>query len=462
MLKRLATALWGNFESADELKKFGFLAGIFGLIIGTYWTLRPMKDGIFNAIIGIDYQPYAKMLSVLVVFPLVILYGKLIDAFPRHRVFYVLITIYAILALALAYFLLNSEFGLANTVKSPGRILGWCWYVYVESFGSLIVALFWAFTTDTTLPESAKRGFPIIALFGQIGNMVGPYFLNAKKLGFTPTTHWLGFTNSAPIVGICAVLMILTAILFWLMLRSVPQGQFASYQAEGEEVVSESEPGFLEGLKLLVTQPYLLGIFMIITIYEVIVTILDFHFKATAASIYPEESSLSSYLSEYAVLTGLVSMICVLLGINNIQRKLGMKASLIMLPILVGVAVVVIKFNPGWLAMALWIMVFSKAVNYALNQPTLKQLYIPTTKETKYKSQAWIEMFGSRGSKAAGSAVNAIRAPLKVRYGAIGGVNAFLTISTLISGGLLFVWLFAALYIANAYNKAIKENRVVC
>ena len=121
MFKRIATALWGNFESAEELKKFGFLAAIFGLIIGTYWTLRPMKDGIFNALIGLkDYQPYAKMLSVIVVFPLVILYSKLIDTFPRHRVFYVLISIYAILALIFAYFLMHPDFGIANTVKSPG------------------------------------------------------------------------------------------------------------------------------------------------------------------------------------------------------------------------------------------------------------------------------------------------------------------------------------------------------
>ncbi len=461
MLKRLATALWGKFESPEELKKFGFLAVIFGLIIGTYWTLRPMKDGIFNAIIGIDYQPYAKMLSVLVVFPLVILYGKLIDMFPRHKVFYVLIAIYASLAIILTYFLLSPEFGLLNTVKSPARILGWLWYVYVESFGSLIVALFWAFTTDTTLPDSAKRGFPIIALFGQIGNMVGPFFLNAKRLGFTPAVHWLGFTNSAPILAISAGIMVFTGFVFWLMIRMVPKAQFASYGAPQEKSKDE-EPGFLEGLKLLVTQRYLLGIFMIVTIYEIIVTILDFHFKATAANLFFEESALSSYLSEYAVWTGLISMLCVLFGINNIQRKLGMKASLVLLPILMSFAVVIIKLNPGWLAMSFWIMVLSKAVNYALNQPTLKQLYIPTTKDTKYKSQAWIEMFGSRGSKAAGSGVNALRAPLKARYGAIGGVNAFLTIGALVSGGLVFVWLFAALYIASEYNKAIKENRVVC
>lgn len=455
MFKRIATALWGNFDSTEELKKFGFLASIFGLIIGTYWTLRPMKDGIFNAIVGLEnWQPTAKILSMFVVFPLVIMYSKLIDTFPRHKVFYVLISIYAVLALIFAFCFMNPEFGLANTVKSPTRMLGWFWYIYVESFGSLIVALFWAFTTDTTLPDSARRGFPFIALFGQLGNMIGPFFLNAK---------FLGFDTSAPIVAICGGLMFFMALLFWLMIKSVPAVQFAGYESEKEEKKeSAEEPGFLEGLKLLVTQPYLLGIFMIVTIYEVIITILDFHFKSTAAAVYMDEASLSSYMSTYAYLTGFVSMMCVLLGINNIQRRLGMRASLVLLPILVTAAVLLVKFNPMWLTAAFWIMVFSKAINYALNQPTLKQLYIPTTKETKYKSQAWIEMFGSRLSKGAGSFINTFRGSLKAQYGALAGLNTFLTMSTMASGGLIFVWLFAALYIAKTYNRAIEENKLVC
>ncbi len=218
----------------------------------------------------------------------------------------------------------------------------------------------------------------------------------------------------------------------------------------------------MEGLKLLLTQRYLLGIFMVITIYEVIITVLDFHFKATAAGIYLEEATFSSYMSTYAYMTGFVSMLCVLFGINNIQRKLGMKASLVLLPILIAGAVLVIKFNPTLLFSAFWIMVFSKAVNYALNQPTLTQLYIPTTKETKYKSQAWIEMFGSRSSKGVGSAINALRGTFETKYGALAGVSVFLTFSTLISGGLIVVWVFAALSVARTYNKAIAEDKVVC
>jgi AAA family ATP:ADP antiporter len=452
MFKRIATALWGHFESGEELKKFLWLATIFGFIIGTYWVMRPMKDGVFAAIVGVDFLPWAKMLSLVAVVPLVILYSKLIDMFPRQKVFYVLIAIYSLLALLFVYLLLNPTFGLANTVENPGRMLGWLWYIYIESFGSLVVALFWAFTTDTTLPDSAKRGFPIIALFGQIGNMVGPFFLNAKRLGFA---------TSAPVLGICAGLMLFTGFLFWLMMRTVSKAQFSSYEAP-EAKEEAGEPGFFEGLKLLLTQRYLLGIFMIVSIYEIIVTVLDFHFKVTAKSLFTSEAAMSSYLSQYASMVGLVSMLCVLLGINNIQRKLGMKTSLFLLPILIGGAVLMVKFNPTGLAVAFWIMVFAKAVNYALNQPTLKQLYIPTTKETKYKSQAWIEMFGSRGSKASGSAINTLRGSFTAKYGSIIGVNAFLTLSTLLSGGFILIWFFAALYISDTYNKAIDKNEVIC
>src|SRR5690606_18095078 len=114
----------------------------------------------------------------------------------------------------------------------------------------------------------------------------------------------------------------------------------------------------------------------------------------TAAGVYPNNIDLTAYLNQYAVLTGLVSTLCVVFGINKIQRVFGMKISLFMTPMLVALAAIVLKLNPGSLTSALWVIVLSKAVNYALNQPTLKQLYIPTSKDTKYKAQAWLEMFG--------------------------------------------------------------------
>lgn len=452
MLKRLATTLWGSFESREELQKFGILALIFCGIIGLYWALRPMKDSIFNAMIGMEWQPWAKVLSLVVIFPIVILYSKLVDMFPRHKVFYFLTGLYGVIALIMFFCFSDPSLGLANTVKSPARILGWVWYVWVESFGSLMVALFWAIVTDITSPESAKRGFPLVALFGQVGNMIGPRFLNAKALGFS---------NSAPVVGIVAVLLFAVGAMFWVFMKVTPASQLKGYNASDESEV-ESEPGFFEGLKLLVTQGYLLGLFLIITVFEVIVTVLDFHFKMSVSTAFVNEAEVGAYLASYATMTGVVSTLCVLLGINSIQRILGMRASLLMLPILTVSAVLLIKFNPQSLLIGFWIMVFSKAVNYALNQPTLKQLYIPTSKDTRYKAQAWIEMFGGRFSKGSGAYINTFRAPLVAQHGAIDGVARFLFVSSAISFGLVGVWLLVAIYVAATYDKAIKEKRIVC
>ena len=444
MLKRIATALWGKFESWEELRKFLLMAFTFGLIIGVYWALRPIKDSIFDAIVGGHLLWKAKLLSVCIIAPLVIVYSKLIDTFPRQKVFYGLLSIYTVLTSLFAYAFMHPTMGLANTVADPDRYIGWLWYVFVESFGSLIVALFWVIATDITMPESAKRGFPIIALFGQLGNIFGPFLLNVKRLGLV---------NSAPIVAVCAVLMFLTILLMWYFWKSTPKKLLMGYH-ETDPKEQLHEPGFMEGLKLLFSNAYLLGIFFIVSVYEVIVTVIDFHFKQTTFAAFGTEGEKSSYLSDYATMVGVIATVCIVLGINNIQRYLGMRASLILLPLLIGLAVGMITFNPTSLSLAFWIMALSKAVNYALNQPTLKQLYIPTTKEARYKTQGWIEMFGSRSAKALASTANGLRGVL--------GKEVFLFATCVASLGLIGVWIAVAISVSKTYNRAIDRSEVVC
>lgn len=453
MLKRIAQTIWGKFESKDEVIKFSLLGLIFGLIIGCYWTLRPIKDSIFAAMVGVDYQPMAKWLSLVIVSALVLVYGKLVDTFSRDRVFYILTTIYALAAFSFAWVFSDPIMGLQNTTLDPMRITGWLWYVYVESFGSLIVALFWSFTTDITNESAAKRGFPLIAMLGQLGNIVGPLFLRAERLGFA---------NSGPVVAIGGVMTLAIGVLIWVFMRVVPASQLVGYEGKEtkEEKKMHEEPGFFDGLKLLFTKPYLMGIFLIITIYEVVITIIDFQLKSAAKSAYPAEKDMANFLADFGVYTGVISMLCVLLGINSIQRIMGTTASLVFVPLLVAMGVVAVWVHPT-LGIVFWVMAIGKAINYALNQPTIKQLYIPTTKETKYKSTAWIEMFGSRGAKASGSAINAVKLFLTKKFGPA-GTAMFLNVSVGASLGLIGVWLLVVVYVARIYNKAIKHNEVVC
>ncbi len=438
---------FGSGQTPEERKKFSILAILFGITIGVYWLLRPLKDGVFLTMVGIDYQPLVKILSVVVIVPLVMVYSKLVDRFPRHVLLYGLSIFYAICSVIFAILILNPVTGIENTVADKYRMLGWAFYLFVETFGSIMVTLFWSFVSDTTTPDSAKRGYGTIILGAQIGGIAGP--LSAKYI--IPSYG----TAHAILFGVF-VLCFLPIMVYYYM-HNVSQTEMKGFGGEGKQPLENSKTekpstGFLEGLRLLVTKPYLLGIFIVVSFYEVIVTILDFQFKGLAKASFTG-NALSAYFTEYAIWTNVVALICVMIGVDKIGRKLGLGRTLMLLPIIVGIAVIVISFHP-LLGVAFAIMVISKGINYALNQPAKEQLYIPTTKETKYKAKAWIDMFGSRSSKGVGSAINSAKKSL--------GASGFVWFSLITSFGLIAIWLAAAVFLGKTHAKAIKENKPVC
>jgi AAA family ATP:ADP antiporter len=205
---------------------------------------------------------------------------------------------------------------------------------------------------------------------------------------------------------------------------------------------------------------YLLGIFAANFIYETVVTIFDFNFKISAAAEY-SGVALSNYLSLYGSSVNIVSLACLLLGISNVTRFLGVGAALAAMPVIVGCALFGFLTLDS-LSFLFILMVGSKAINYALNGPALKQLYIPTTPDVRFKAQAWIETFGSRASKEAGSLFNMVLSPLQKTFGEVIGKAHYLMLSGLVGFPLLGLWLVVAIFLGRTFRKAIHDKKMVC
>lgn len=333
-------------------------------------------------------------------------------------------------------------------------ISGYLWYVFVESFGSLMPALFWAFSSDTTNPTSAKRGFPLVVAIGQMGGIIFPY-----SIGGLP--HRLGLSTDALSMMILAALIFSIIPLMYRFLRVTPSHLLSSFEGKNkQELEKEHEPGFLEGLKLMISHKYLLGMFAANFIYEIIITIFDFNFKVAAGSLY-SGVALSNYLSIYGSSVNIVSLLCLILGISNVTRYLGVGVALAAMPVIVGLALFgFLTFDS--LSFLFALMVGSKAINYALNGPALKQLYIPTTSDVRFKAQAWIETFGSRASKEAGSIFNMLLHPLQKIFGELAGRSYYLILSGFLGFPLLALWFATALFLGKNFRKAIDENKVIC
>jgi AAA family ATP:ADP antiporter len=457
--------MYGDFERED-VKKFSILGVAFLFVIGIYWTLRPIKDTVFISMIGSAWIGRAKIVSLLVLFVLVALYSKLVDMYPRHQVMRIVALFYCVMSIVFGALMLHPTIGLENHVQSTGRILGWAWYVFVESYGSILVALFWGILTDITPSKAARYGFPFVVTIGQLGSILGP-------VGSTYFRRHTGL-SSAWVIIIAGMLILAIPALLEYFTRVIPKSQLAGFHGENVKAVEKkheeiAEPGFFDGLWLLVRESYLLGIFALISIYEIIVTVIDFHFKSLVEAECTDKISgilnkvaVNDVLDNYAMWVNIVSLACLLLGISNIQKRLGVKFSLALMPFIIGIAVLTFWYSP-LLNVLMCIMIGAKAFNYALNGPTMKQLYVPTTEEVRYKSQAWIETFGSRVSKGGASGYNdMLKGFIKKTGDAPKAIALHISIAAWASVGLLGAWLMIALFLGGKYEKAVRDKKVVC
>lgn len=476
LLQSIATPMFGSFER-EEFKKFLRMGLSLTFILGSYWTLRTLKNALFTdlAVISLNFagfscnlvgakcQPVAKTFSILSLVIFLIGYTQLLDRFSRDRVFYMLSCAYMFGALIFGILLLHPSIGQASRDIVFARtgmaywgtqILAYAWFVFVESYGSLIVALFWAIASDTTLPESAKKGFSLVVAVGQIGGIFLPSTINGLP-------QRLGFQTSALSVMLCSITIFASIYFLYNFFKQTPSNLMVSFHGKNEKAEeAEQEPGFFEGLWLLVTHRYLLGIFFVVAMPDLLIAIFDFHFQLMASDVY-SGVELAAYMGHYGSVVNLVALACLLLGVGNITRLLGVRTALMLIPVIFGGAILgFITLNS--LSFLFALMVGSKAINYALNGPAIKQLYIPTTHDTRFKAQAWIETFGSRGSKEGGALFNLGLTPLQSSLGEIAGRARHIMYFAYVGFALIFAWIFVAATLGKKYKTAIDEKKVVC
>lgn len=462
LLQTITRPMFGVFER-EEFKKFLRLGLALTFILGSYWVMRTLKNALFCDLAGGANIPYAKTVSVVTLVVFLMGYTKLLDKYKRDKVFYILSAIYALTTFFLGLMLLHPTIGQASREIVCSRIgsaflgtqvLAYLSFILIESYGSLIVALFWAIAADTTLPESAKKGFSLVVAIGQIGGIILPATINGLP-------QYLGHSTYALSLMLCSLTIGASMYFLKNFFGNTPSNLLVSFHGKNEQTKeAEQEPGFFEGLRILLKHKYLLGIFAAVALPDLLIAIFDFHFQLMAADAYTGPALLA-FQGMYGSAVNFVALGSLLLGIGNITRLLGVRTALLLMPLIFAGAILgFITLNS--LNFLLILMVGSKAINYALNGPAIKQLYIPTTPDTRFKAQAWIETFGSRGSKEAGQIYNMGLTPLQKSLGAVAGRAQHIAYSAYLGFALIAVWIFIAAGLGKTHRQAIEEKKVVC
>ena len=175
--KAIVTTLYGELQH-EQLVQASYFSALLCFVVGIYWMMRSLKDSVFATLVGLEYQPQAKMLSLFVVTAVLFAYNKVVDLVERNRLFAVICGSYSLVFVAIAVCLKSTSFGLygddgAPLPPSPERLLGWVHYFAIESYGSLAVSLFWQWTNSIVDLKAAKAQYGIIVAGGQIGAIAG-------------------------------------------------------------------------------------------------------------------------------------------------------------------------------------------------------------------------------------------------------------------------------------------------
>lgn len=426
-LKRLYRRLYGDKLPPSEMLRTLCLATTLFFMIGGYWLLRSLKDSVLMALCGYQAIPKAKMLSVFVVLGVVSVYNHLLDSdLAKHQLFYIFGTFYFCLFAIIAFLLMDPEIGLANKHQDEGRILGWVSYCSIESFGSVMVSLFWSFANSNITLETAKSSYGVMVAFAQLGSILGPAFVtrNAETLGIAQC-YLLGAFNMLLLQGT----MYMYVKIYGTKESKEVVAKDDPEKAEAPPKKKKERAGILEGLVLFWKYNYVKGIFAISCLFMVEVTIVDFTLKVLAKEYFSEEypceitnhdcynvetqefglteeasNAIASFMGLFGVATNSLSFVFSLLGTSAIIRKLGLRLTLLLFPSLCLIVIIVVRLRPT-LYIVFLAMIMLKANSYALNNPTKEMLYQPTSSAVRYKAKSWIDIFGARGSKALGSVV---------------------------------------------------------
>lgn len=446
----------------QERNKILWLTLAFFCLIGSYTVLKELKDLFFAQIVGASYVYQVKFLSMFILLPATLLYAKLVDYLNRFSLLIVYSLLYGIAGFVIAYYLNDPVIGLSNTVASPDRTFGWFIYLFYEGLVPFVISVFWAFANSVTSPETAKKGYPILIAGSKLGGASMAFLAYSM---FTPTTFLGHFNFSSVVISQIlligsSILLVVSPLIIYFLLKTSTQKNLQGYEAvhdyeQEQEKKGESETGMFSGLTMLFKYPYIMGIFGMMFFYELVNVVLGIQRIVLLQSFAKDAAEFSGAMFWNRVVIQGSGVIVAFLGTRVLIKKLGEKVCLMLFPILTGCLLVYLMMIYNEQAILL-VFTLLGILNYSFAQPLREALYIPTVKDVRFKSKAWIESFGQRFAKACGSGVIGT-----IQRIAIVGTPAYVALFSGFFVWVIVLWTVVAWLLGKKYASLIKKSEAI-
>jgi ATP:ADP antiporter, AAA family len=256
----------------------------------------------------------------------------------------------------------------------------------------MAIAQFWAFATDLYTKEQGKRLFPLIGVGSSLGAWVGSMRAGSMVATTGPTRLLIG----------AGVVLVVCAILAELVDRATTRSASPAQAAVGEQPLGK-EGGF----ELIFKDRYLLLIAMLTVLLNVVNTSGEYLFgryiveqAQTQFGSGPESAAArerfvgESYSSLFSTVN-LIGFLLQMFVVSRVFKFLGVGRSLFIHPTVAFIGYLMMLRAPSVQLMG-WLKVADNSIDYSLGNTTKQALWLPTSREAKYKAKQAVDSFFMR------------------------------------------------------------------
>ncbi len=346
------------------------------LILAAYYTMKPVREAlILDQPGGAEIKAYAYAAQAGLLVVLVPLYGALAGRLPRRRLINV-VSAFFILCLPIFYLL--------ALARAP---IGVVFFLWIGIFSLMVIAQFWAYANDIYSPDAGKRLFAVIAFGASAGAVAGSWV----------SGHLIDALGVYPLLLVAASILAASLMLFnFIDLR----GRAATQTRRTDDAdVAIGRGGAFE---LVRRNRYLLLMAFVILLLNWVNSAGEYILSAivkqtadaqVAAGTLPAAERgrfIAAFFSDYFQVVNIIGVVLQLFFVARIVRWVGVPVALCVLPVVALGSYSVAALLPS-LAILRWVKTAENSVDYSLMNTVRQMLFLPTTREEKFKAKQVID-----------------------------------------------------------------------
>ncbi|MBK5294353.1 MAG: translocase [Acidobacteriia bacterium] len=409
-------ALFSVVHAGEGLSAVLLAANVF-LLLGTYYVLKTVREPlILDHPNGAEIKSYASAGQALLFLLVVPLYGMIASRVDRMK----------LVGGVTLFFVAN--LGLFYVLGQAGVGIGVVYFLWVGIFSMLVVAQFWGFANDLYTEEQGKRLFPVIGVGASLGAWVGS--VTAKNVYRELGPYHLMLASGA---ALCV------CVLLTLVVHRREAGR-SSEEKSREAAQPLDKTG---GFQLVMRDRYLMGIALLVFLLSCVNTTGEYilgKFVTESAQSLPAADRgafIGEFYGDYFSWVNLVGFLIQIFLVSRIFKWIGVRGALFVLPCIALGGYGILALVPV-LAIVKVAKIMENSTDYSLNNTVRHALFLPTSREAKYKAKAATDTFFVRAGDMTQAAIVYGGTQLSFTVGNFAVVNIVMVCFWLLVAGFVY------------------------